>query len=115
LDGYRSPIPIAADESLQSLRDLPGLVGRFQAANIKLDKCGGLTEAFAMVHAARTLGLTPMVGNMLGTSLSMAPAYLVGQCCELVDLDGAIFLREDRPMGLQYEDGLVSCPPSLWG
>ena len=78
LDGLESPIPIAADESAQSLADLPSLVGRFKLVNIKLDKCGGLTEALAMARAAGRLGLKTWVGNMCGTSLAMAPAYLLG-------------------------------------
>ena len=96
LDGYRSPIPIAADESALGLDDVPGLVGRFDVINIKLDKCGGLTEALLMAEEARRLGLGVMVGNMVGTSLAMAPAFIVGQHCDVVDLDGPTFLREDR-------------------
>ena len=68
LDGLHSPIPIAADESVQGLADVPGLSGRFDVVNIKLDKCGGLTEALAMAREARQLGLGVMVGNMVGTS-----------------------------------------------
>jgi L-alanine-DL-glutamate epimerase-like enolase superfamily enzyme len=115
LQGYQSPIPIAADESVQGLQDLPGLVGRFEVANIKLDKCGGLTEALAMVYAARDLGLDTMVGNMLGTSLAMAPAFLVGQLCRVVDLDGPIFLQSDRALAVSYTDGHVAAPLALWG
>jgi L-alanine-DL-glutamate epimerase-like enolase superfamily enzyme len=115
LDGLRSPIPIAADESAQTLADIPTLVDRFQMVNIKLDKCGGLTEALAMARLARELGLEAMVGNMLGTSLAMAPAYLVGQLCRVVDLDGPLFLTTDRPETVQYENGMIVCTPSLWG
>jgi L-alanine-DL-glutamate epimerase-like enolase superfamily enzyme len=115
LDGLRSPIPIAADESVQCLDDLPHLVGRFDVVNIKLDKCGGLTEGFAMVRAARELGLATMVGNMMGTSLAMAPAFVLGQLCSIVDLDGPIFLKADRPMHVTYDDGFIFCPQTLWG
>jgi L-alanine-DL-glutamate epimerase-like enolase superfamily enzyme len=115
LDGLRSPIPIAADESVQDLTDVPGLVGRFDVVNIKLDKSGGLTEALAMARHARALGLDVMVGNMTGTALAMAPASLVGQLCRIVDLDGPIFLREDRSPGVVYENGTVWCPPDVWG
>ena len=96
LDGYRCPIPIAADESALALDDVPGLVGRFDVVNIKLDKCGGLTEALLIADEARRLGLGVMVGNMVGTSLAMAPAFIVGQHCDVVDLDGPTFLRDDR-------------------
>ena len=115
LDGFHSPIAIAADESLQTLAELPGLIGRFNVVNIKLDKCGGLTEGFAIALAARELGLETMVGNMLGTSLAMAPAYLLGQLCKVVDLDGPIFLTSDRDAPVTYSDGLIHCPDELWG
>ena len=115
LQGFISPIPVAADESALSLADLPGLIGRFQIVNIKLDKCGGLTEALLMAEHARALGLSVMVGNMGGTSLSMAPALLLGQQCDLVDLDGPLFLRSDREPAVTYENGLVSAPRALWG
>jgi L-alanine-DL-glutamate epimerase-like enolase superfamily enzyme len=115
LDNMQSPIPIAADESAQGLGDLPKLAGRFDVVNIKLDKCGGLTEALAMARAAGRYGLDVMVGNMIGTSLAMAPAFLVGQLCKVVDLDGPVFLRGDRPIPVQYENGMIACPPALWG
>jgi L-Ala-D/L-Glu epimerase len=115
LDGYRSPIPIAADESMQCFADLPRLVGRFDMVNIKLDKCGGLTEALAIAREVRRHGLSAMVGNMLGTSLAMAPAFVVGQLCTVVDLDGPVFLRRDREPSVQYLDGHINCPVTLWG
>ena len=115
LDGYRSPIPIAADESVLGLGDVPGLVGRFDVVNIKLDKCGGLTEALLMAEEAGRLGLRVMVGNMVGTSLAMAPAFILGQQCEVVDLDGPTFLREDRNPGCEYRDGTIWCSDKVWG
>jgi len=115
LDGLQAPIPIAADESAQSLADLPKLSGRFNVVNIKLDKCGGLTEALRMAQTAGQFGLNVMVGNMVGTSLAMAPAFLVGQLCDVVDLDGPVFLSTDRPTAVRYEKGMISCPPALWG
>jgi L-Ala-D/L-Glu epimerase / N-acetyl-D-glutamate racemase len=115
LDGLASPIPIAADESAQELRDIAALVGRFDVVNIKLDKCGGLTAALAMVVAAQQLGLETMVGNMTGTALAMAPAALVAQRCKFVDLDGPLFLRADRVPGATYESGTIWCPAELWG
>jgi L-alanine-DL-glutamate epimerase-like enolase superfamily enzyme len=115
LDDVQSPIPLAADESAQSVADVPRLAGRYDVVNIKLDKCGGLTEGLAMARAARALGLETMVGNMLGTSLAMAPGFLVGQLCSVVDLDGPIFLKADRPHAVRYADGSISCPEALWG
>lgn len=115
LDGLSSPIPIAADESVQTSADMAGLVGRFQVVNIKLDKCGGLTEGLMMAHMAQKLGLDAMVGNMAGTSLAMAPAYLLGQRCQVVDLDGPLFLKADRGSTVRYHDGCIECPEALWG
>jgi L-alanine-DL-glutamate epimerase-like enolase superfamily enzyme len=115
LDDLDSPIPVAADESCQSLADITGLVGRFRVVNIKLDKCGGLTEGLAMAKAARELGLDCMVGNMIGTSLAMAPPFLLGQSCQVVDLDGPIFLKSDREHPVRYVGGSIDCPPELWG
>lgn len=115
MEGLRTPIPFAADESAQGLVDLPKLAGRFKVVNIKLDKCGGLSEGLLMARQARQLGLEVMVGNMVGSSLAMAPAFLVGQLCSVVDLDGPVLLSRDRPTTVVYEDGRVSCPDALWG
>ncbi len=115
LQGYRSQIPLAADESALCLSDVAGLVGRFDVVNIKLDKCGGLTEGLMMAEEARRLGLRVMVGNMVGTSLAMAPAFVLGQHCDIVDLDGPIFLAADRVPGVVYTDGLVWCGEEVWG
>lgn len=115
LDGLERPLPFVADESAVTLADTGGLVGRFDVVNIKLDKCGGLTEGLAIAHRARALGLDVMVGNMMGTSLSMAPSYVLGQLCDVVDLDGPTFLAKDRSPGVSYREGRVHCPPGLWG
>jgi len=115
LDGLDSPIPLAADESVQGLKDLPSLVGRFDVANIKLDKCGGLTEGLMMVRRAEQLGLKAMVGCMGGSSLAMAPAFVLGQLCTIVDLDGPVWLAEDRVPGVRYAGGEITCPAELWG
>jgi L-alanine-DL-glutamate epimerase-like enolase superfamily enzyme len=115
LDGVVSRIPIAADESALNLSELAGLVGRFDIVNIKLDKCGGLTEGLAMAREARRLGLGVMVGNMVGSSLAMAPAFVLGQLCDVVDLDGPIFLARDRTPGITYVDGTVWSGEDVWG
>ena len=115
LDGFTSPIPLAADESLQSSDDLALIAGRFQVANLKLDKSGGLTEALLMAKRARGMGLGVMVGNMAGSGWAMAPAYIVGQLCEIVDLDGPISLAGDRNPGVEYRDGMLVCDDHVWG
>jgi L-alanine-DL-glutamate epimerase-like enolase superfamily enzyme len=115
LDGFRCPIPVAADESVQGLDEIEALVGRFDMVNIKLDKCGGLTEGLAMAAEARRLGLGVMVGNMVGSSLAMAPAWILGQVCDLNDLDGTLFIARDRVPAMRFADGKVSYPDKGWG
>jgi len=115
LAGFDSPIPIAADESALSLADVPALVGRFNIVNIKLDKCGGLTEGLAMAREARRLGLGVMVGNMMGSSLAMAPSFVLGQLCDIVDLDGPTFLAHDRTPGVTYSQGMIWADEAIWG
>lgn len=110
------PVPVCADESVHKTEDLPKLAGLYDAVNIKLDKTGGLTEALRMRAAARALNLKIMVGCMVGTSLGMAPAVLLAQGAEFVDLDGPLLLARDRDPGLRYEASLVFPPlPALWG
>jgi L-alanine-DL-glutamate epimerase-like enolase superfamily enzyme len=115
LEGLASPVPIAGDESLLSLEDLPHAVGRYDVVNIKLDKCGGLTEGLLMAARARELGLEVMVGNMVGTSLAMAPGFVLGQLCDVVDLDGPTFLAQDRTPSATYAEGDIWVGPEVWG
>lgn len=116
LDGLRSPLPLAADESCTDRGSLAALAGRYRYVNIKLDKCGGLTEGLAMVRAAQRLGLGLMVGNMCGTSLAMAPAFLIAQACRYVDLDGPLLQRLDRDPPIRFQRGLMQIPErALWG
>lgn len=116
LEGLGSSIPIAADESVQDLSDLKNLAGRFDVVNIKLDKCGGLTEGIAMLEEIRRLGLLAMVGCMGGTSLSMAPGFVLGQLCEIVDLDGPILFSRDRQPAAAYDnEGHIFCSEAVWG
>ncbi|MGN6516227.1 MAG: dipeptide epimerase [Rhizomicrobium sp.] len=115
LEGLHSPIPLAADESVQGLSDVPKAKGRFDVVNIKLDKCGGPTEALMMARAIREQGMRPMVGCMEGTSLAMIPGCLVGQLCDFGDTDGAMFLANDRVPAVAYRDGNVVCPKQGWG
>ena len=113
LEGVASPVPFCADESCQDRADLPLLDG-FPVINIKLDKAGGLTEAMALADAAEAMGKRLMLGCMLGTSLGIAPAFLLGQRARWVDLDGALLLARDRDGGLELHDGLLH-PGRLWG
>jgi L-alanine-DL-glutamate epimerase-like enolase superfamily enzyme len=110
------PIPVCADESVHDRASLDALTGKYDAVNIKLDKAGGLTEALALAAEAERRGFIIMVGCMVATSLSMAPAVLVAQRAHFVDLDGPLLLAKDRPEGLRYEGSLVYPPePMLWG
>src|ERR1700675_3677604 len=112
----KRPLFVCADESVHDLASLQGLRGRYDAVNIKLDKTGGLTEALAMADAAQALGFQIMVGCMVATSLSMAPAMLLAQQARFVDLDGPLLLAGDRDGGLRYDGSLVYPPEAaLWG
>ena len=117
LANFLSPVPLGADESVLDLAEYHLNSSNYQVVNIKLDKCGGLTEALQIVAAAIKDGKTIMVGNMTGTSLSMAPAFVVGQECGFVDIDGPLLLGEDIKNGLEYLEGGKVMPPSslLWG
>lgn len=110
------PVPVCADESCHDRATLAALKGRYDLVNIKLDKTGGLTEALALRDAARAEGFGVMVGCMVGSSLGMAPALLMAQGAEWVDLDGPLLLAEDRPVPLHYEGSRVWPPEAeLWG
>jgi len=110
------PLPVCADESCHDRASLPALAGKYDMVNIKLDKTGGLTEALALRDAARAAGYRVMVGCMVGTSLAMAPAVLVAQGAEVVDLDGPLLLAEDRAHALHYDTAGVHPPAAqLWG
>lgn len=116
LRDLHSPVPIYADESCHTTADLPGLIGLYQGVNIKLDKTGGLTEALALADAAHAANLGVMVGCMAGTSLSMAPAFVIGTLSNWADLDGPLLLASDRPAPMAYRQGRLSrFTPALWG
>ncbi len=109
-------VPICADESVHTLSDLDRLAGKYDAVNVKLDKAGGLTEARALLLEARARGYLIMVGCMLGTSLAMAPAVILAQNADIVDLDGPLLLSRDRTPSLAYTGAMVAPPePELWG
>ncbi|MDD7971501.1 N-acetyl-D-Glu racemase DgcA [Roseinatronobacter alkalisoli] len=110
------PLPVCADESCHDRASLPSLKGKYDMINIKLDKTGGLTEALALHDAARADGFGVMVGCMVGSSLAMAPAVLVAQGADIVDLDGPLLLSEDRDPPLHYDaEGVHPALPALWG
>jgi L-alanine-DL-glutamate epimerase-like enolase superfamily enzyme len=116
LSRIKRPLPVCADESVHDRSSLAGLMGKYDAVNIKLDKTGGLTEALALVAAAERRGFAIMVGCMVATSLSMAPAILAAERARVIDLDGPLLLAADRPNGLRYDGSLVYPPePALWG
>ncbi len=116
LEGLQHSVPVCADESAHTRADLAEVRHRYEAVNIKLDKAGGLTEAMAMAEAARAAGLKVMVGSMVATSLSVAPAFLLAQGADWVDLDGPLLLARDREPSVRFEAGLLYPPPArLWG
>ncbi len=110
------PVPVCADESCHVASDVPSLADRYDFVNVKLDKTGGLTEALRVVRAAQEAGLGIMVGCMVGTSLGVAPATLLGFAARYADLDAPLLLAEDRRQGLRVE-GSVLWPPDgeFWG
>ena len=109
-------LPVCADESCHDRASLAGLVGRYDMVNLKLDKTGGFTEALLMRDAARAMGFQVMVGCMVGSSLAMAPAVLLAQGADWVDLDGPLLLAQDREMPLRYDAAGVHPPQAgLWG
>ncbi|WP_223162318.1 N-acetyl-D-Glu racemase DgcA [Salinicola halimionae] len=110
------PLPVCADEACHDRSSLPSLVGRYDMINIKLDKTGGLTEALALKREALAQGFDIMVGCMVGSSLSMAPALLVAQGAAVVDLDGPLLLARDREHGMCFDaEGIHPATPALWG
>ena len=117
IDKLNAPIPIGVDEGCLNLSEYEAVGQSYDVVNIKLDKCGGLTPALEIARAAKADGKRLMVGNMTGTSLSMAPAFVIGQYCEFVDIDGPLLLKTDIEGGLNYLPGGEVEPPqhSLWG
>jgi L-alanine-DL-glutamate epimerase-like enolase superfamily enzyme len=110
------PLPVCADESCHTEADLPRIVSGYRMICIKLDKTGGLTGALALARAARAAGLELMIGNMLGTSLAMAPLSLLAPSCRYVDIDGPLLLRSDRAPGMRVDGDIVApMVPEVWG
>jgi L-Ala-D/L-Glu epimerase len=116
LETLDRPVPVCADESCHTSADLPRLKNRYEVINVKLDKTGGLTEALRLCERARERGFKLLIGCMIGTSLSMAPARLLASAADYVDLDGPLLLARDRDHGLLYQNGRIALPSrQLWG
>jgi L-Ala-D/L-Glu epimerase len=116
LAGFATPVPFCADESCQTTESLPELLGKYQYVNIKLDKAGGLTEALRVVQAAQRMRFGLIVGCMAGSSLATAPGFIVGQFCDVVDLDAPLLLNSDVPHAIRYEGSAMHAPEAcLWG
>jgi len=109
------PLPTAADESCLNLAELEQVHAHFDVINIKLDKCGGLTEGLMMAGRARELGVKIMVGCMVGTSWAMAPGFVLGQLCDVVDLDAPAAIVNDRADAVRYQDGDIFASANVWG
>jgi len=116
LRNYAPVLPLCADESCSTAADLERLAGLYSMVNIKLDKTGGLTEALLLAKQALEMGFELMVGNMLGSSLGMAPAFVIAQQCKVIDIDGPLLQKEDCDHAMHYEHGTVAVfDPELWG
>ncbi len=113
---YDCQLPLCADESCATSSDLHRLVGLYRLVNIKLDKTAGLTEALALAAKAETIGFELMAGNMLGSSLAMAPSFVITQRCRYVDIDGPLLQAQDCDHAMRYENRQVDVfTPALWG
>lgn len=116
LAGYRGPVPICADESVHTVADLGSVAARYQAINVKLDKTGGLTAALELAKAARARGMGLMSGCMVCSSLGIAPALHIARMADWADLDGPLWLAEDRPGGVRETNGVMTPPvDGFWG
>ena len=116
LETLERPIPVCADESCHTAADPARLTNRYEVINVKLDKTGGLTEALLLTQRAREMGFKLLIGCMVGTSLSMAPARVIASTADYVDLDGPLLLARDREPGLSYREGKIGIPSQeLWG
>ena len=110
------PLPVCADESCHDCHSLPGLKGKYDVVNLKLDKTGGLTGALQLLEAAQADGFLIMVGCMVGSSLGIAPALHVARHASFVDLDGPWWLQQDMPGGVQFQQGHLLPPAAgFWG
>ncbi len=116
LAGFRGPVPICADELVHGVDDLDRVCARYQAINIKLDKTGGLTAALELARAARERGMRLMSGCMVCSSLGIAPALHIARLADWADLDGPLWLAEDRPGGVSERGGIMHPPTrGFWG
>jgi len=116
LEHLPRPITLCADESCHDRSSLKHIIGRYDMINIKLDKTGGLTEAIALKEEAEKAGLQIMVGCMLATSLAMAPAFIIAQNVQIVDLDGPLLLSKDRQPGIEFDESQMNVyAAALWG
>jgi L-alanine-DL-glutamate epimerase-like enolase superfamily enzyme len=115
LKNFKSPIILCADESIHDTASLEHVVDRYQAINIKLDKTGGLTEAIRLLNQAEKARLSIMIGCMVGTSLAMAPAFLLASRARWVDLDAPLLLAQDHPDGFSFSGSVMHPLSKLWG
>ena len=116
LDGFSPAVPICADEAVHVAADLDVVARRYQAVNVKLDKSGGMTAALDVAREARAMDLGLMTGCMICSSLSIAPALHLAAMSDFADLDGPLWLQEDRPGGIRQEGGLIHPPAKgFWG
>lgn len=114
LSGYDYKDKLCADESFHGVTDISKLAELYGAVNIKLDKTAGFTNALTSIRAAKKAGLRVMLGCMLGSSLAMAPAFMLSGLVDILDLDGPLLLKDDDPQGFQFDTGIMH-PSNIWG
>jgi L-alanine-DL-glutamate epimerase-like enolase superfamily enzyme len=106
----RVHLPLIADEACQHASDVPKLVGIFDGVNVKLDKSGGMLEAFEMIQMARALGLRTMLGCMVSSSVSVTAAAHLSPLVDYADLDGNLLIANDPFSGVRVKNGKLLLP-----
>ncbi len=106
----RVHLPLIADEACQHANQIPKLVGAYDGVNVKLDKAGGMLEAFKMIQFARALGLKTMLGCMVSSSVSVTAAAHLSPLVDYADLDGNLLIANDPFTGVKVEKGRLVLP-----
>lgn len=106
----RSPLPIIADEAIQTISDFRNVQGAYNGINVKLMKCGGLRSAYIMIKMAKDLGMKVMIGCMTETSCAVSAAAQLSPLVDWADLDGNLLIDNDVYEGVTVENGKIILP-----